>query len=227
MGDIRDRYRRLLTRGEGLERLVFYSDAVFAIAMTLLVIDIRLPEGEPGVPFGELLAETVPEIIAYVISFMVIALNWIAHHRKFSVTRSYDSRLIWLNFLLLLLIAFLPFPTSLLFSGEASASPVEAVVLYAAVVAAISLVQLAMWVYAYRAGHIDHSRVDEEVFRYAAVNIAVTPAVFLVSIPIALIAGAEWGEYSWLLLAPASIIAPRIERRGRGSVEVETELPQE
>ena len=205
MSTVRDRYRAVFERGESTERIEFFSDAVFAIAMTLLVLDIRLPAGL-GDDVAAGLAELVPEIFAYVLSFAIIALNWMSHHRKFRVISGFDTRLIQLNLLLLLLVAFLPFPTSVLAENRAQ---VASVVLYAATVAAISLAQLSLWVYARHAALLDES-VDRGVFLYLARGLVVTPAVFLLSIVIALLWSPDAAMYSWLLLIPASIVADRI-----------------
>jgi uncharacterized membrane protein len=208
MTTVRDRYRALFERGESTERIEFFSDAVFAIAMTLLVLDIRLPSSAHD-NVAEGLVELVPEIFAYVLSFGLIALNWMSHHRKFRVITGFDTRLMQLNLLLLLLVAFLPFPTSVLAETEAQ---VGSVVLYAATVAAISLAQLALWVYARHASLLAPS-VDRGVFRYLARSLIITPAVFLLSIVIAFVWAPDAAMYSWLLLIPASIIGDRVALR--------------
>ena len=101
-----------------LERLILFSDAVFAIAITLLVIEIKVPAGSwsdkiTAANLNEYLLEILPHIFGFVISFFVIGFYWSVHHRMFGYVISYDSRLIWLNLLLLFFIAFLPFTTSL------------------------------------------------------------------------------------------------------------------
>ena len=101
----------------GFERLVFFSDAVFAIAITILVLDIRLPAGEEALTDAELLAQLLGiwhKYLAYIISFLVIGSFWISHHRKFRYNRHYDSNLRFLNLLLLMAIAFIPFPSSVI-----------------------------------------------------------------------------------------------------------------
>ena len=201
---VRDRYRALFERGESTERIEFFSDAVFAIAMTLLVLDIRLPAGTENV--AEALVELVPEVFAYVLSFALIGVNWMSHHRKFRVITGFDTRLIQLNLVLLLLVAFLPFPTSVLAETDAQ---VGSVVLYAATVGAISLAQLALWAYARHASLLDPS-VDRGVFRYLARSLIITPAVFALSIVIALLWSPSAAMYSWLLLVPASITGARV-----------------
>jgi uncharacterized membrane protein len=101
-----------------LERIILFSDAVFAIVITLLVIEIKVPETSS---FGMLnshklkehLFELFPHFLGFVMSFFVIALFWTAHHRVFGYVINYDAGLLWINLLLLLSIAFLPFTTAL------------------------------------------------------------------------------------------------------------------
>lgn len=100
----------------GAGRLVFFSDAVYAIAITLLVIDLRLVgSGELDSPaLAQALWSMWPQLLSYVLSFLVIGSLWGSHHRKFRYINRYDGRLVWLNLLLLMVIAFIPFPTSVL-----------------------------------------------------------------------------------------------------------------
>jgi hypothetical protein len=117
---------------EGLGRLLALTDGVFAIALTLLVIQIALPEGTSDVRLGAALVALGPHYFAYVLSFAVIARFWIAHHLAFRYIRRYDDTLIWLNLLLLMFVGFLPFPTSVL--GEHGNTPTGAAFYGAALV---------------------------------------------------------------------------------------------
>ncbi len=222
MNAIRDRYRKIFGSGRETERIIFFSDAVFAIALTLLVIDLRVPEEDHGETSLDVIVGLLPGFLAYVISFAVIAVNWLGHHRKFTVINTYDSRLLQLNFVVLFLIAFVPFPTSLLaeYPGE-----VPSVVLYSVVVGLLNLAQLAMWSYAYRHGLVDKS-VDDAIYRYVRRNLLVVPIVFAASIPIAIFWDPTFAMYSWILIWPAMVIVAR-GRRPTPSVEVEAELSQE
>jgi uncharacterized membrane protein len=80
----------------GLERIVFFSDAVMAIAITLLILEVRLPEGSAD--FSRRILALWPKYLGYFVSFWVIALYWVAHHRCFQLIRDYDRGLINLNF---------------------------------------------------------------------------------------------------------------------------------
>jgi uncharacterized membrane protein len=97
-----------------LERLVFFSDAVFAIAITLLVIEIHPPHLERAAPTAEhvrALAQLIPNFVGFAISFAVIGAFWSGHHRAFSLAGNYHSRILVWNLLLLGAIAFMPFVT--------------------------------------------------------------------------------------------------------------------
>lgn len=97
-----------------LERLIFFSDAVFAIAITLLIIEVhvpRLPQTAGDAAFMQALSDLWPSFMGYGIGFAVIGTFWRAHHRAFGLAGSHDERVIAPNLLLLALIAFMPFAT--------------------------------------------------------------------------------------------------------------------
>ncbi|WP_251039428.1 TMEM175 family protein [Arthrobacter sp. ISL-72] len=100
--------------GTPLERMVFFSDAVFAIALTLLALDLKLPEGIAAAQLDGALIGAVPELFAYALSFVIIAKTWLSHHSDFALIRRFNSTLAWLNLALLFFIAMLPAPTSVL-----------------------------------------------------------------------------------------------------------------
>jgi uncharacterized membrane protein len=100
-----------------LERLVFFSDAVFAIAITLLILEVHAPELPKGVSdmaHWHALRELIPSLFGFALSFYVIARFWISHHKVFSLAERYDEALLVPNLWLLAAIAFLPFVTAYL-----------------------------------------------------------------------------------------------------------------
>jgi uncharacterized membrane protein len=131
------------------ERVVFFSDAVFAIAATLLVFNIRIPAavgtGTALARFGRGLDQESGRILSWALSFYMIGRYWIAHHTMFRYFRHLDRRLIALNLLFLACVAFLPYATAVLGTwGDSS----PGVAFYAAATAAVGLSQGAIWFHA-------------------------------------------------------------------------------
>lgn len=192
---------RMLSRAGHLEydRVLFFSDAVFAIAITLLVVDLRVPNLPARlIHAGQQLREAEPRIFAFVLSFAVIGLFWTGHHTIFRYITALDRVLILINLLFLGTIAFLPYPTALL--GAAGTSQAPATILYAACVGAAGLGELAIWLWALRAGLVPGT-VPPQVRRYFAARLLRTPVVFALSIPVA-VAAPGAAPYLWLALIP-------------------------
>jgi uncharacterized membrane protein len=94
----------------GPERLLAFSDGVFAVAITLLVIDLRLPplDGRDEVTLDVLLTMG-PKLLIFAFTFIIIGMSWLGHHRKFSYIRQVDGGLLWLNLFYLLALCLVPF----------------------------------------------------------------------------------------------------------------------
>ena len=169
----------------GLERIVFFSDAVMAIAITLLAIDLKVPEISPSQAAAELPAQfsaLTPRIMSFVISFAVVGIYWTAHHRYFRYIKRYDGGLIALNLLFLLFIVVMPFVAGIL--GQYAYLPVG-VIPYSAAVAAIGFVISALWFYASHNHRLVDASLDDHFIRTRTIISLVIPLVFLVSIPFA------------------------------------------
>ncbi len=97
-----------------LERIILFSDAVFAIAITLLVIELHLPDMEiaNGANLAEALVHMRAHFFSFFMSFFIIGIYWVAHHRTFTYVVHCDYRLLWLNLLLLCFIALMPFSSN-------------------------------------------------------------------------------------------------------------------
>jgi len=189
------------------DRVLFFSDAVFAIAITLLVVDLRVPETVENV--AQELSKSEGRILSFAISFLVIGLFWMGHHRLFRFITALDRRLIFINLLFLGTIAFLPYPTALLFAGNTKAP--AAPVFYAACVAGAGLVELVLWLYATHTKGLVPASVSPAARRYELSQLLPTPVVFLLSIPVAFIAPGV-APFTWILLVPIGRILPRIMR---------------
>jgi uncharacterized membrane protein len=189
------------------DRVLFFSDAVFAIAITLLVVDIRVPNAVANA--AQEIHGSLDKILSFAISFLVIGLFWMGHHRLFRYITALDRRLIFFNLLFLGTIAFLPYPTALLFAG--STKQPAATVFYAACVASAGLVELVLWFYATHTKGLVPASVPSRIRRYELSQLLPTPVVFLLSIPVAFAAPGV-APFTWILLLPIGRILPRIMR---------------
>ena len=132
------------------ERVVFFSDAVFAIVITLLVLELKVPHltehTEPSLRHA--LVELLPRVAGFVISFLIIGLMWIEHHRIFRYIADYDGGLLWRNLFLLLCVSFVPFPTALFSENFWSRT---AFILYTASFGGVATAKLFIWRHAAKA----------------------------------------------------------------------------
>jgi uncharacterized membrane protein len=197
------------------ERVLFFSDAVFAIAITLLVVDLRVPVSAT-IQAAHLLRTDIRGMVGFGIGFGVIGLYWLGHHALYRRITAMNGPLIRLNLLFLGTIAFLPYPTALL-SGTSS-DQVASVVFYAAWVAAVGLTEAAIWFYALRIPGLVSADLTTRQRRDAGLRILVAPVVFLVSIPVALAAPGP-AQYVWILVW---ILGLAVDRRVRESKEMRT-----
>jgi uncharacterized membrane protein len=193
-----------------------FSDAVFAVALTLLALDLKLPDGIPEDQLDGALVAALPQLLAYALSFVIIARTWMSHRSDFAGIHRFSVNLARLNLVLLFFIAMLPGPTSVLSDYGDAPTPWPSV-LYAANIAAVYLAMAAIWGYAKRAGLTDR---EVPVHRHRRLlNARLTGAlVFLLSIPAAFALQA-YTPFLWLLLLPASWLSrwmsARAERRAR------------
>src|SRR5215472_15319593 len=100
--------------GLSTTRLEAFSDGVFAVAITLLVLNLQVPQITAISELVPRLVELWPKLLSYVLSFVLVGIYWVAHHNTFHYIKRSDRNLLWLNILLLLCIVFIPFPTALL-----------------------------------------------------------------------------------------------------------------
>jgi uncharacterized membrane protein len=191
----------------GLERLIFFSDAVFAIAITLLVLEIRLPSGAGSASdhlLLLLLAGLWHKYLAYFISFWVIGLSWISHHRKFLHIQRVDNQLLSLNLLMLMIIAFIPFPTAVMSENLNFA----ATGFYALIMILACLSGLIVWWYAARNHNLIDSHLDQhQIWREASVPLA-TIAIFVFSMGVAFF-DTGLARICWVSVFPVSLFLRR------------------
>lgn len=197
----------------GLERLVFFSDAVMAIAMTLLAADLRVPQLDPSAAAAELpfaLSSAQPQIISFVISFVVIGIYWLSHHRTFGYIQRYDARLATLNMIFLFFIVCMPFLARLL--GEYAYLPLS-IATYSLAVAGIALSQLGVWHYATRHHRLVDPSLDRTEIAAGYVRNIAGALLFLVAAPIAFVSIAASFALWWLSPLVSIIAVRRLSRR--------------
>ena len=131
-------------RSASPERLVFLTDGVIAIIITILVLDIKVPELGSGQSLAESLTEIRPTFTSFVVSFLLVGMFWTLHRQTFSQVRYIDHNAVWLNLVFLLFISLVPFASSAL--GEYPAEP-AALHLYGVIMIAASLLRIALNAY--------------------------------------------------------------------------------
>jgi uncharacterized membrane protein len=173
-------------------RIVAFTDGVFAIAITLLVLSLEVPPDVTGSGLHDYLTDSWRQLFAYFLSFAVVGRFWISHHRVFSMLHDFDRRLMVLNLVYLSLIVLIPFPTELLGDYE---NVSDTVVLYAFVVGSAALLSWLMLRYSLRRGHVSAGAQAEA--RWTSGRLLQPAIVFYVSIPIALV-DPLIGQLAWL-----------------------------
>ncbi|HTP54794.1 MAG TPA: TMEM175 family protein [Thermoplasmata archaeon] len=213
-GAERRAYEGLDGSGTDLGRLLSLSDGVFAFSLTFLVVSLLLPApgttAEPSLT--GLLSRLEPGFLAYALSFFIIATWWETHHRLFSPLVRYDATLVRLNNFFLLVISITPFLVDLLFVyGPGKSTPIRstqlAIVLYAGVQALGGLDLLVIWRHATRGHRLVDPTLPDEWIRGTELNQAAVVAVFLASMPVALLSPVT-AELVWIVM-----VFVRIHRR--------------
>jgi len=167
----------------GVSRIAALSDGIFAIAITLLIFGLEVPEiNQPtsSDELGNALGDMWPRFGAYVQTFVIIGAYWIGHHRAFRRMVREDDRLAWVNLLFLLTVSFMPFPANLVGSYPENRM---AVVVYSASLAAVSATYAAVWGYARGARLLAPG--ERPAARIELWTAGSAGALFLLSIPLA------------------------------------------
>jgi uncharacterized membrane protein len=147
----RDDQRAMLERAHDPARVLALSDGVFAIIVTLLVLEVRVPELSQGHSLNQALAELRPSLTAFVISFILAGMYWVAHRDLFALIRRTDRGLVWLNILYLLPLCLLPFGAGLI--GRYEEEPV-ALRIYGLLLVLIACMRVVIWLYATNRPHL-------------------------------------------------------------------------
>lgn len=162
-------------------RLEALTDGVFAIAMTLLVLELRISEAAGHLSSSELMTAIIglfPNFLAYVISFAILGIFWVGHHNFFHLVKRVDRPFLWVNIFGLLFVSLIPFSAALL--GRYGSEPVS-IIVYALNLTLAGLVFGFGWRYATKHGLLD-AQLDPKFVRFAQKHIMVAPVMYLFAI---------------------------------------------
>jgi len=202
------------------DRLIALSDGVIAIAITLLVLEITVPTVPAGSSLSilpELVMEQWDEFVGYVLSFLIIGLYWMLHRHVFVHIEQHDRGLLWLNLLFLLMVAFVPYGTSL-FTTYPNQFGIS---VYAGVLALTGFSLALLWGYASRKELVEEGLTSRVALIQEARFLA-SPLVFLLSIGVAAV-DPTLAVLTWVLLIPINAV---LQSRLVDSLERTSQQPQ-
>jgi uncharacterized membrane protein len=190
----------------GYERLVMFTDGIFAIAITLLALEIRVPDIENKALLGQAIINLLPEIFVFALCFVMVGIFWLAHYSMFRHIERSDSRFMWLCLVYLMLIAFLPVPSATL---ARYGSEFAGVVFFAVTLLLVGIVELMIWKYASYNRRLMRQGVSDLQIQATTWRTAYVITVFGGSILIAFVSPLL-AMLSWLLLL---LTRPLVNRR--------------
>jgi uncharacterized membrane protein len=167
-------------------RVEAFSDGVFAIAITLLVLELKPPHGAEG-PLLPFLAHEWPAYVAFLVSFGSIGIMWVNHHRLFTIIRKVDHGLLLLNLLLLLGITIVPFPTTILAERYQGEDGHWAAILYTLNGLNIAVCYTLLWRHASRDGRLLTEDADRELVARINKQYRFGPLLYLVGVALAFV----------------------------------------
>ena len=216
MADTKSKYKLGMAKwnlsGITKERLTFFSDAVFAIAITLLALDIRISGISSELISFQLkskIIELIPNIVGFGLSFWIIANFWVKYHRIMGLIKKSDSATMYLNLIFLMFVAILPFPNSLL-----GRYPNEqlVIVLYSLCIFITGIIPNFIWLHASKNYRLIDKSLSKKFIEHVTVRIFVSPLIFLLAIPFSYIS-AYVSMFIWFLALPLGSLTEIYFRR--------------
>jgi uncharacterized membrane protein len=192
-------------QGLNMDRLLLFSDAIFAFAITLLAIDIRVPAGVVSSKLSNQIYLLLPKFISFFLSFYIVGSYWVSYHRTVHVIQRHNRGLIYLNLLFLMFIVLLPFPNDLI--GKYPANLI-AVIVYALFLAGTGISLCLLWMYASRRYRLIDETIHPDFIRRLTRRLLISPTIFIISILIAFVSPLT-SMISWFLGFPLSIYYER------------------
>jgi len=192
-----------------LERLILFSDAVFAIAITLLVIEIKIPSLHGDEATDQALLHSlkllIPKFVGFIISFLLIGLYWVIHHRMFGFVTAYNHRLLVLNLFFLFFIVLMPFSTGFYseFSGPELFTKQLKIpfTFYVLNFCCVGFVNYMMWRYIMNPKHkLAEPPIDPLTARLSSLRSIVVPVIFFLALPVAYFTNVIFAVYMPMLI---------------------------
>ena len=169
-------------------RIEAFSDGVFAIAITLLVLDLKVPHDLPETAgLSRALLNQWPAYLAFITSFATIGIMWINHHRLFALIKRSDHSLLVLNGLLLLFVTFVPFPTAIVAEYVRGRDQHVAAIVYSGTFTMLAIIFNLLWRYASYHNRLLDRRADPHAVRAITWAYSFGPGLYLVSFVLAFI----------------------------------------
>ncbi len=190
-------------RGLSTNRIEAFSDGVFAVAITLLILEVKVPAIEHGGDLWQALWMLWPKIHAYVVSFAVIGIFWIGHHIMFHYIKRSDRILLFLNTLLLMFISTIPFVAALI--GEYRDEP-TALAVYGAVLALTGLIFALLWYYASAHHRLVSPTLSPALISLGRKAILLAPSIYIIAIIFSFIS--PWIAKVIYLIVPLLYLIP-------------------
>jgi uncharacterized membrane protein len=210
--------------GFGKNRIEALADGIFAVAMTLLVLDVKIPQGEFFRSDGELwlrLLSLEHTFIIYFISFIVLGMFWVGHHAQFHYIRYVDHTILWLNLIFLFGITSIPFATDVLGDFYHLRLPYA---LYGAKLIGLAGLLLLQILYLRRYPELAQPALTAEVARRIALRTAVFAVVPVVSMAFAFY-NSHWAVYSYFLLLVVHFLPGRVDTFARTATPGDRQPP--
>lgn len=162
-------------------RLEAFSDGVFSIVITLLILDVKIPDRE-HITNGQLiesLQAALPNVITFIFTFLIVGVFWVAHHRIFGLVRVVDPKLLWLNIFYLMFIVLIPFPASIL-----ARHPLlqVSILIYSTTLLLVGFFHFIFIRYLYKHPELHEEGLSKHVFKQAIKVTAIGPCCYLLAI---------------------------------------------
>lgn len=202
-------------------RIHALTDGIFAVAMTLLVIELKIPESmhvKNNVQLIEAMIHLIPKFVGWVVSFMVLAFFWWGHHRAFNAVRHVDGRLIALNIAFLGFVSFMPFASAL--TGEYARALASQIVYATAMFCAAFFAQL-IWRYIHRHPELCSHPMTTGELAGARGRTSLLMALCVVSVAIAMVLPLA-GNMAFMFMGFAGIVGRKAEERANAKVPTST-----